>query len=98
MKISMIRGNFIGVKVVENDRQPNEWLNEKIAKELLDLIPRSFALEHTVIPIRRDSNNQLHVAINNPFNFSALNDLRLKTSMLIIPQKDNEADIQKAII
>jgi len=98
MKISMIRGNFIGVKVVENDRQSSEWLNEKIAKELLDLIPRSFALEHTVIPIRRDSNNQLHVAINNPFNFSALNDLRLKTGMLIIPQKANGADIHQAII
>ncbi len=68
-----------------------------IDKELLDLVPRKFAKEHSVIPLEI-KHNRLVVAISNPRNYVALNDLRLKTGMQIEPQRASEADIQQLIV
>lgn len=70
-----------------------------INSELINLIPKSFAKEHSVIPLEVDhENNRLAVAIGNTMNYPALNDLRLKTGMQIVPLKANEVDIQQLIV
>lgn len=77
--------------------QPIELFNITLDKELLRLIPRSFAKEYSVFPIKR-KRNRLVVAMSNPGDYAALNELRLTTGLLIEPIKANEADIQQMIV
>lgn len=74
-----------------------ELFDQVITKELLELIPRSFAKEHSVFPLKI-KRNRLVVAISNPRNYTALTDLRLKTGLQIDPLKASEADIQQLIV
>ncbi|MGY3777467.1 GspE/PulE family protein [Isobaculum melis] len=83
----------------ENRPRSVDLFKHTIHSELLDLIPKSFAKEHSVIPLELDQRrNQLTVAIGNPMNYSALNDLRLKTGMQIVPLSASEVDIQQLIV
>ncbi|QIL45809.1 type II/IV secretion system protein [Vagococcus coleopterorum] len=86
----------------DNDGLTNtsiDLFNHSIDKELLNLVPKSFAKEHSLIPLEVDYvNNSLTIAIGNTMNYSALNDLRLKTGMQIKPLGASESDIQQLIV
>lgn len=65
-------------------------------KEAARLIPLSLAERHCVIPIRKKG-NRLTVAMADPTNFFAIDDLRMVTQCEIEPVMTMEADILKAI-
>ncbi|MCB5952534.1 GspE/PulE family protein [Enterococcus sp. BWT-B8] len=77
--------------------QTIDLFNSSLDKQLLELIPRSFAKQYSVFPIKR-KRNRLVVAMSNPGDYAALNELRLITGLLIEPVKANEADIQQLIV
>ena len=65
-------------------------------KEAVRLVPMSLAERHGIIPIRKKG-NRLMVAMVDPTNFFAIDDLRMVTQCEIEPALAVEADIQKAI-
>lgn len=69
----------------------------EINSEILSLIPRSFAKKHSVFPLEKKG-NRLTVAMANPGDYSAINEMRLITGLLIRPQKASNADIQQLIV
>lgn len=77
--------------------QPLDIFKMTLDKQLLELIPRSFAKEYSVFPVKRQR-NRLTVAMGNPGDYAVLNELRLITGLLIEPVKANEADIQQLIV
>lgn len=69
----------------------------EISSEILSLIPRSFAKQHSVFPLEKKG-NRLTVAMANPGDYAAINEMRLITGLLIRPQKATNADIQQLIV
>ncbi len=65
-------------------------------KEAVRLIPMSLAERHGVLPIRKNG-NRLMVAMLDPTNFFAIDDLRMVTQCEIEPLIATESDILKAI-
>ena len=65
-------------------------------KEAVRLIPMSLAERHHVIPVRKVG-NRLVVAMVDPTNFFAIDDLRMVTQCDIEPVMASEADIRHAI-
>ena len=65
-------------------------------KDAVRLVPMSLAERHGVIPIRKKG-NRLMVAMVDPTNFFAIDDLRMVTQSEIEPALAVEADIQRAI-
>ncbi|HHT17668.1 MAG TPA: Flp pilus assembly complex ATPase component TadA [Papillibacter sp.] len=67
-----------------------------IDADVARLIPKEMAKRHTAIPVfRRD--NTLFVAMADPRNISAIDDLRIVTQMNIRPMLAAETDIEQAI-
>jgi len=66
------------------------------AKEAVRLIPMSLAERHHVIPVSRNG-NRLRVAMVDPTNFFAIDDLRMVTQLDIEPVMASETDIRRAI-
>jgi type IV pilus assembly protein PilB len=75
-------------KVVVEDYQ--------LEPEVVRLIPESLARRHMAIPVRRDG-NRLLVAMADPLNLTALDDLRLATGLEIIPAIASEREIEAAL-
>lgn len=75
-------------KVVVEDYQ--------LEPEVVRLIPESLARRHMAIPVRRDG-NRLLVAMVDPLNLTALDDLRLATGLEIIPAIASEREIEAAL-
>lgn len=67
-----------------------------VAEDLLKLVPESVARKYEVIPLNI-SNNRLIVAMNDPTNYFALDDIRLAAGMLIRPVLARKKDIIQAI-
>ena len=65
-------------------------------KDAVRLVPMSLAERHIVIPIRKKG-NRLMVAMVDPTNFFAIDDLRMVTQSEIEPVLALEADIQRSI-
>ncbi len=65
-------------------------------KDAVKLVPMSLAERHGVIPVRKNG-NKLLVAMTDPTNFFAIDDLRMVTQCEIEPALAAEADIQQAI-
>lgn len=79
--------------------QSIDLFNHSLDASLIELIPKAFAKEHSVIPLEVDAEgNRLAVAISNTLNYPVLNDLRLTTGMQIFPVQASEADIQQIIV
>lgn len=57
---------------------------EEIQPEVLERIPASLARRHKIIPVKIQ-NNVLYIAIEDPFNFLALDDARLISGMEVKP-------------
>ena len=79
----------LGIPVVDLSITPPD-------KEVVRLIPMSLAERHGVIPLRKKG-NRLSVAMVDPTNFFAIDDLRMVTQSEIEPVMASEADISKAI-
>lgn len=83
----LVRG--LGISLVDLSATPPD-------KEAVRLIPMSLAERHGVIPLRKKG-NRLTVAMIDPTNFFAIDDLRMVTHCEIEPAMAAEADILRAI-
>lgn len=68
----------------------------KIDNAVLDLIPDSYALEHTVLPLAMENGN-LKVGMTDAGDFNQIRELMLLTGKNIIPVSLPEAEIFQAI-
>ncbi|AET66664.1 type II secretory pathway, ATPase PulE/Tfp pilus assembly pathway, ATPase PilB [Desulfosporosinus orientis DSM 765] len=67
-----------------------------IPDETVGLIPESLARKYTIIPVEVN-NGQLMVAMNDPTDYSIINELRQVNGMLVKPCLAKKKDILKAI-
>jgi type IV pilus assembly protein PilB len=70
--------------------------NYLIDPEIIDLIPEALARKHLLIPILRIGND-LTVAMVDPSDVFALDELRMKTGLSIEPALATETEVNKAI-
>ena len=63
---------------------------------LLNLVSKEFAFRNTLLPIKKED-NQLIVAMNDPMNYIALDDMRLSTGFQISPVIATKEDIVSAL-
>lgn len=56
----------------------NDPLEEKVDKDLLALVPRQQAIKNKILPLRRTDSGKLQVAMVDPQNLSAINDLQFQ--------------------
>ncbi|PLT32388.1 GspE/PulE family protein [Bacillus sp. V5-8f] len=63
---------------------------------LLDLIPKEFAFRNVLMPIKRDGNH-LVVAMYDPMDYIALDDMRLSTGLQISPVIATKDEILSAL-
>ncbi len=70
--------------------------NTKISNDIIKLIPYNLVRRHSVIPIKLEM-NLLYVAMDDPLNFIAIEDLRMATSYEIIPMIASKASIESAM-
>ncbi|MDR0922385.1 MAG: GspE/PulE family protein [Lactobacillales bacterium] len=76
--------------------QTIDLYNVKIDQRVLKLVSKKFAKDHVLIPLGIKSGN-LVVAMKNPNDFSAINELRLKTNLRIETRRANADDIEQLI-
>ncbi|WP_206880543.1 GspE/PulE family protein [Alicyclobacillus mali (ex Roth et al. 2021)] len=70
--------------------------NMKIDPEVLKLVPERLAETYVLIPYRR-AGSRLHVAMADPLDYYAIDDLRRSTNLVIMPAIATRHDIQAAI-
>ncbi len=68
----------------------------EIPKEAIEKVPAQIAKKYTLIPIGI-KNNKIEVAISDPTNIFALDEVRFVTGMNVVPYLSNEAAIIRAI-
>ncbi len=68
----------------------------RIDKETLELIPRKIAMSYRILPVSRVG-KQLTVAMADPLNVVAIDDLKIVTNLDISPVVAAEDDIKEAI-
>lgn len=71
-------------------------LKEEIDTGLLEILPEEFIRKYKVFPVRKEG-NRLYMAMADPLNVVALDDLRLLTGYIIEPLKANEKEIGSLI-
>ncbi len=71
-------------------------IDVKIPKEIIALVPQELAENYTLIPVR-EVKNQLVIAMANPLEFYALDDLRFITQMKLFLAVAPQSDILSAI-
>lgn len=69
---------------------------EKGNRELLDLFPTSSIFRHTVLPLSR-TNGRVTVAISDPFDLDALDELSSLTGLRLDPVLARKADLDRLI-
>lgn len=67
-----------------------------VHEQVLRTLPETVIRKYNVLPVDM-ANGQLHVAINDPTNYFALDDLRLAAGMMIKPCLAKQEDISRAI-
>lgn len=65
-------------------------------RELAKLLPETLARRHQAVPVRLEG-NRLVVAMADPLNVMAIDDLRLATGCEIVPAIATEAEINRAL-
>jgi len=68
----------------------------ELSSELLEAVPREFALGHCLLPLSREDHS-LVVAVADPFNQTALDDLRLLTGLKIKPMLGEAGAIRRRL-
>ncbi len=77
---------------------PSISLSEfEIDPEVIDLIPKEVASKHTVLPVQR-AGSTLIVAMSDPSNIYAIDDLKFLTGLNIEPVVTTDAAIEEAIV
>jgi type IV pilus assembly protein PilB len=70
----------------------------KVAPDMITLVPRAMAARYTVFPLRRDGNT-LHIAISDPLDVEALDDighvLKLTLAPAVAPSEEIRAAIER---
>ena len=79
----------LGIPLIDLSETPPE-------RSAVQMIPMSLAERHGVLPIRRNG-NRLMVAMLDPTNFFAIDDLRMVTQCEIEPVIAADSDLKKAI-
>lgn len=68
----------------------------RLDPEVVKLIPEGLARRYLAVPVRKDG-NRLLVAMADPLNLTALDDLRLATGLEIMPAIASEAEIEATL-
>jgi len=77
---------------------PSISLSEfEIDLEVIDLVPKEVAVKHTVLPVQR-AGSTLIVAMSDPSNIYAIDDLKFLTGLNIEPVVTTDAAIEEAIV
>lgn len=69
---------------------------ETIDRNVLTLIPQELAIRYLVLPIRKVG-NRLVVAMADPLDYYAIDDLRLRTGLAIVPVIARRGELRAAI-
>ncbi|PKR76940.1 type II secretion system protein GspE [Halalkalibacillus sediminis] len=64
---------------------------------ILNLVPKNYARENLVIPLKREK-NKLHIALADPLDYFVINDLRLSTGFAIEPVIATKDEIKQSIL
>ncbi|MDV2581857.1 GspE/PulE family protein [Alkalibacillus haloalkaliphilus] len=78
---------------IEHERLHNYAFDQSI----LNLVPKQFAIENNVIPLKREQ-NKLFVATADPLDYFVLNNLRLQTGFKIEPVIAIKDEIRQSIM
>ena len=70
--------------------------NTKIPSEVQRVIPYNLIRRHNVVPVKIEM-NMLYVAMDDPLNFIAIEDLRMATSYEIVPMISSKEAITSTI-
>ena len=73
-----------------------ELNNYLIAPEIIALVPENLARKHELIPVLKIG-DRLTCAMVDPWNIFALDEVRMKTNLIIDPAVATEAEIKKAL-
>jgi len=71
-----------------------DLIQEPPDSEAVEMVPSEFALRHQLIPLRR-RNGHLSVAMADPIDVHAIDDMRLLTGLDIVPMLASPADIRR---
>ena len=86
----------LGCYARRNNLHPLSLDHVSVDPETLELVPEKTANEYKVIPICR-AGNYLTIAISDPLNVLALDDLSLLTNLKIVPVVALESEIQTVL-
>ena len=78
------------------DTPPINLSKVRISEEILDLVPKEMARAYKLAPICR-LGNKLFVAMADPLNVLALDDLRQRTKLEIVPMITTERSVSEAL-
>jgi len=71
-------------------------LETKVDKDVVALLPEAIARKHAVFPVRK-SGDRLVLAMTDPLDYMAIEDVRLATNMPVQPVITTSSDIEQAI-
>lgn len=69
---------------------------EEISEEGLSIVPLFLAERYNMIPIKKEG-NKIFVAMNDPTNFFAIDDVRMVSGLEVVPILADDAEIKNAI-
>ena len=69
---------------------------EEISEEGLNIVPLFLAERYNMIPIKKEE-KKIFVAMNDPTNFFAIDDVRMVSGLEVVPILAEDADIKNAI-
>ncbi|WP_306976570.1 GspE/PulE family protein [Alkalibacillus salilacus] len=71
--------------------------NYPFDRSILNLVPKQFAIDNNVIPLKRDG-NRLYIATADPLDYFVINNLRLQTGFKIEPVIAIKDEIRQSIM
>lgn len=73
-----------------------QLFRQKIDSKVIHIIPQKLAEQHTVLPLRAEG-NKLIVAMADPLDYFALDELRMSTGYRVEPAIASKEELQRAI-
>lgn len=74
-----------------------ELSNIELSPDLSQIVSHELAKQYTVVPIGIE-NNKLKLAISDPLDFHAIDDVKLQSKMDVVPVLATKSDIRNAIV
>ena len=92
-----ITGELLGKLTAKHLGFPYASIRNKIIPgEVLELIPEKVAHSYKILPLNKEG-NKLHLAMEDPTNFEAIEFTKRKTGLTIVPYFITAADLSKAL-